>query len=716
MTGLTASPARSAGSLELLGAIRPRLVLLIVLATGPLMALMVAGGLDNRRATVAAAERRLENQARLYAEQQDDVIQEARSMLSVLARAPVVNRFESAPCHLLLRGIERDRPRVAVLTVARSDGSVACSSRGETMPYGLADRAYFRRALASTNGAVVSEVVKGKSTGVPTVIVALPVRDGADAAIGVIAASLNLTSFLEAPGTAGGPAGQMVQVINLQDGAVLAQAGQAQAVQLQAGGAQPLPPGRAADPWVLEALRAQPGGGVAHVRDAGRVDRIVGYAPLPGTQNAIMVAVALQRDTVLAAANARLLLDLSGALLTALLAVLATWAVAHRTLVMPLHALARMAGRVGRGDLHSPREPMPGAPQELQVLADTFDEMTLDLLARNRQIETMSARLQSSEEHHRLLAEHSTDMITRFDASFIRQYASPACVELLGYDAAELVNRPADVIIHPADLPDVRRNLFRPLMGGAPSARATWRAIRKDGAHVWLESAGRRLPDGSGYVMVTRNVSERKAMEEQLEAANRLLRVQALQDPLTGVANRRRFDEAVGHEFRRAQRLQEPVCVIMLDIDHFKAFNDTYGHPAGDATLRMVALTIADLLRRPADLLARYGGEEFALVLPGTEQDGAMVLAERIRSAVESLAVPHTGAPGGVLTVSIGVAGIQPPIGLEGPAAFVEAADAALYLAKRDGRNTVRLAQSSALASPIALVSPGPARAGPPAG
>lgn len=691
--------ARPGAWADALGAIRPRLVLLIVLATGPLVALMVLGGIENRRATVATAERQLENQARLYAEQQDDVIQEARSILTVLARTPIVTGFASGPCHVLLRGIERDRPRVAVLTVARVDGSVACSSRGETMPYGLADRAYFQRALASAGGAVVSEVVQGKSTGLPTVIVALPIPGDGGAPKGVIVASLNLGSFLQAPGSQGGAAGQVVQVVNLQDGSVLA----------QAGAAHPVQPGKPADGAVVAALRAQPGGGVAHVRETDGVDRIMGHAPLPGTEDAIKVVVALDRGAVVAAANSRLVVDLSGALLTALLAVLATWALANRTLVLPLQALARMAGRVGRGDLQSPREPMPGAPQELQMLADTFDEMTLDLLARNRQIETMSARLQSSEEHHRLLAEHSTDMITRFDASFIQQYASPACLELLGYDPAELVNRPADVIIQPADLADVRRNLFRPLMGGAPSARATWRAVRKDGGHVWLESAGRRLPDGSGYVMVTRNVSERKAMEEQLEAANRLLRVQALQDPLTGVANRRRFDEAVGHEFRRAQRLQEPVCVIMLDIDHFKLFNDTYGHPAGDAALRSVALTIADLLRRPADLLGRYGGEEFALVLPGTEEAGAVVLAERIRSTIEGLGVPHPATPARVLTVSVGVAALHPPIGLEGPAAFVEAADAALYLAKKDGRNTVRLAPVDG------RLSLAPVRVGPPA-
>lgn len=240
------------------------------------------------------------------------------------------------------------------------------------------------------------------------------------------------------------------------------------------------------------------------------------------------------------------------------------------------------------------------------------------------------------------------------------------------------------------------------MLDGHPSARATYRAIRKDGSLIWLESIGRRLPGDAGYVVVSRDVSARMEMEHRLEEANRLLRGQAMQDPLTGLANRRHIDEALGIEFRRAQRLQLPLGILMLDIDCFKAFNDTYGHPAGDIGIRAVAGAIKAVLRRPTDLAGRYGGEEFAILLPNTDAAGVAVTGERIRQSVQELGLLHSRSPFGIVTASIGGAAIMPPVGAVGPAAFVEAADAALYAVKRSGRNGMRLASVSATAATVA--------------
>ncbi len=138
---------------------------------------------------------------------------------------------------------------------------------------------------------------------------------------------------------------------------------------------------------------------------------------------------------------------------------------------------------------------------------------------------------------------------------------------------------------------------------------------------------------------------EAEQVNQQLSDANRRLERMTLVDGLTGVANRRHFDHQLEAEWRRAQRLHAPIGVVLCDVDHFKAFNDRYGHAAGDDCLRRVATALADVARRTSDLVARYGGEEFAVVLPATDLPAARALAEQARVAVEALAVEHAGAP-----------------------------------------------------------------------
>ncbi|HEV3076577.1 MAG TPA: diguanylate cyclase [Thermoanaerobaculia bacterium] len=168
----------------------------------------------------------------------------------------------------------------------------------------------------------------------------------------------------------------------------------------------------------------------------------------------------------------------------------------------------------------------------------------------------------------------------------------------------------------------------------------------------------------------------------------------ALVDGLTGIANRRQLDAELEREWRRGHRSDTPLSLVLLDIDGFKAFNDRYGHPAGDDCLRQVAAALADVPRRAADLVARYGGEELAIVLPELDAAGAQRIAEAARATVEALAIPHATSPAApVVTVSAGVATRWPARG--GSAlALVAAADRALYLAKRQGCNRVQVAPS----------------------
>lgn len=182
--------------------------------------------------------------------------------------------------------------------------------------------------------------------------------------------------------------------------------------------------------------------------------------------------------------------------------------------------------------------------------------------------------------------------------------------------------------------------------------------------------------------------------ERVLQTRTDKLSREALVDGLTGAYNRKYFDQKLRVELERAQRSQAPLSLIMLDVDSFKAYNDTYGHPAGDRVLITIADAAREQLNRSTDVLARYGGEEFAAVLPGSDKQGAQVMAEKIRRAVEALAIAHTGSTvGKLVTVSLGVAchdTRRPCSGVE----LLELADRALYDAKRNGRNQVRWALS----------------------
>ncbi len=178
--------------------------------------------------------------------------------------------------------------------------------------------------------------------------------------------------------------------------------------------------------------------------------------------------------------------------------------------------------------------------------------------------------------------------------------------------------------------------------------------------------------------------------QQQLLETNLELQRLTHSDGLTGLSNRRYFDEYLSAEWRRAVRERRAIGMLMIDVDHFKSYNDTYGHVAGDDVLKRVANVLTQVGAGAADLPARFGGEEFAVILPGTTPVGMRMMAEKARLLIEKLGVEHTGsstAP--CVTVSVGVAILDPSDG-QPPTMLIEAADAALYRAKRDGRNRVR--------------------------
>jgi diguanylate cyclase (GGDEF)-like protein/PAS domain S-box-containing protein len=309
----------------------------------------------------------------------------------------------------------------------------------------------------------------------------------------------------------------------------------------------------------------------------------------------------------------------------------------------------------------------------------------------------LMSRLAAREADFRLLAEESSDMVTRigFEGQLI--YVSPSSARVVGWGPDQLTGTPALAGVNADDLPAVNQTVAALRRGDITDARIVYRTRHRDAQEVWIESTMRvtRRSDTNkidGVVAISRDVTQQKNAEQRLGAL-------AMLDGLTGLANRGRFDDRLQEEWTRALREGTPLSLLMIDVDHFKKFNDQYGHPAGDACLRAVAKILRTEARRPADLAARYGGEEFVVLLPNTEAAGCALVGERVREELQRLDVTHAmNPPTRRVTVSLGGATIWPNAELATEtSSLVDAADRALYAAKAAGRN--RLIMSDGIAA-----------------
>jgi two-component system, cell cycle response regulator len=208
-----------------------------------------------------------------------------------------------------------------------------------------------------------------------------------------------------------------------------------------------------------------------------------------------------------------------------------------------------------------------------------------------------------------------------------------------------------------------------------------------DALKAWFQIVAVKL--GDGFAMTFRDISDRKQIEITLKRANLRLTYQANIDSLTQISNRRRFDEYINQEWSRCAREREYLSLILCDVDYFKAYNDTYGHQAGDNCLYEVAQGIEKAVKRPADVAFRYGGEEFAVILPHTEGQGAIKVAEEIHEQIKNLQILHAASEvDNIVSLSLGVSSIIPSTQTS-PHILISVADDALYDAKLKGRNRV---------------------------
>ena len=277
-----------------------------------------------------------------------------------------------------------------------------------------------------------------------------------------------------------------------------------------------------------------------------------------------------------------------------------------------------------------------------------------------------------------------------------------ACERLTGVDAWEVLGTSDQWkgFYHEqrstlADLVILGRNGELPRSSGQPARRAdpnanlraeNWCDMPRIGRRRYLAADASPIVDGDGKLMAVvetlRDVTDEKCAQVALEQL-------ATRDGLTGLANRRCFDNTLHAEWQRALRQQQPLSLLMVDVDNFKQYNDAYGHLGGDECLQRIAKAVASEMRTN-DLVARYGGEEFAVILPNQALKGAAIVAERIRCRVEQLHLPNLGTERHVVTVSIGAATALAAQDND-PSQLVAAADSALYRAKHMGRNRISL-------------------------
>lgn len=305
--------------------------------------------------------------------------------------------------------------------------------------------------------------------------------------------------------------------------------------------------------------------------------------------------------------------------------------------------------------------------------------------------------VRESEETYKTILMASPDDITIADLSGRIIMVSEAAHRIFGYPPGEGPGMSVMDFIDPEDHERARANIVKMLEENYPGPNE-YRAFRKDGSRLDIEVNNSLIRDREGnpvrMVLIVRDITSRKKTEQQIQELLHQLEIErdlaqrnSLTDSLTGLANRRFFDNALRTEFSRHKRLGSQLSLIMLDVDHFKKYNDHYGHLEGDDCLRQIARTLKSVVERATDIVARYGGEEFVVILPETNRQGAALLAERIGKAMLKLALPHAKSDTSeFVTISFGIATAADHVLTDG-AQLVALADQALYQAKKDGRN-----------------------------
>jgi diguanylate cyclase (GGDEF)-like protein/PAS domain S-box-containing protein len=675
----------------LFAGVRIRLMLLALLVLAPAFGLLVYVADRERENGKDDVREKALYLARLAAAEQSQIVQVTHSKLQYLATAPETRGAANGACDALLAREIKSHPYFDNLGVLGPDGIRVCSVLQPDQKVDLADRAYFRRAIDTRNFSI-GDFQIGRSSGKPSIGFGFPALDAQGAVRAVVYATLNLDWLGQSLARKQLPADAVLSVIDNR-GTMLACFPENQELI-----------GKPIAPAVFRDIQAHQGDGTLEGVGITGARLVWGYVPLlEGPAGSLIVRVSIPVGTAYAKVEQTYYRNLLFIALTALGVMLIAWIGSERVIMRPVRALNSTVQRLRRGE-YGARTGDKYAAGELGELARGFDNLSAALQDREEAQRQYLALIEQSAAKDKLLR-------LFYDLPFVGlavtsptskrwQQVNDRMCEMLGYPREELMELAWTEITHPDDLA-ANMALFQRMAAGEFDAfQFDKRFLRKDGGIVdtTMECRCMRNRDGGigTVVIMVQDITERKRSEAALKRAFDDLQQQAITDPLTGLYNRRFLYEVLPRELTRAGRNKTAVAVMMMDIDHFKRVNDTYGHETGDLVLKEIARTIEATLRA-TDICCRYGGEEISVVLPEAPVDGARMRAEMLRASIEKLEVEGPGQERIRVTISIGVA-VYPGHGANADA-LLRAADEALYEAKGAGRNRVVVARTSHTAS-----------------
>ncbi|MBP2637129.1 MAG: diguanylate cyclase with and Cache sensor [Firmicutes bacterium] len=667
-------------------------VCLVGMTVIPLLLTTLITGYNGEKALARLVIDHNWNAALHTADDVDRVFYSKMNMLHLAAATAEIKSMIPAKQLPLLKQMTEQDEDIVIIVVADTDGNLVTRSdaRMSEPRTNYSDRNYFQ-TMKATGQTVISESIISKITGVPGIVIAEPIRGNQQEIVGAMLITVELNALIEHINqTKIGQTGNIF-LVN-QYGQIIMHSDETVIVE------NPDVSG-----WVpVKAVLEKQTGWIAY--EVNGEKKLAAYSYIPNAGWGLVAEQPLKEalEYVTHVKRTGFTMSVVGALLASMIGIMVAGKMAKR-----ITNIEAVTGQLAAGNLDASIRIT--AEDEIGRLGRAFNSMAAQLKAS-------SAELRDSEERYRSLVENTNVGVYRKsgEGNSCIEYANPALARMLGYSSVEdLLKTCAEVHFFDAEgFAQLAKAVEQ--QGTVKDQEIVLR--KKDGTCLWGSVTAAKHFDEKRDLYwidsIVEDITERKMAEESLRQAhaelerkvqertqelqllNETLYQISVQDGLTEIANRRYFDEFLGREWQRAKREQQPVALIMLDVDWFKRYNDTYGHVAGDQCLQKIAEVLQSMAKRPADLAARYGGEEFALILPNTNAAGAEELGNQILEAVRKLGIINeTSAAGAVVTVSLGIATCIPSEN-EGPHKLIRTADQALYHAKEAGRNQLAIADS----------------------
>ena len=667
-------------------------VYLVGMTVIPLLLTTAITGYNGEKALIELVIDHNWNAALHTAEDIDRMFGEKIRILRMAAATSEIKSMISEKQLPLLKSIEGQDADILIVTTADADGNLIARSDAQPIERWInySNNSYFQNAKQAGK-TTISDVILSKTTGYPSIVIAQPIQDEQQKIAGILSITVELRTVMEHINrTKIGQTGY-IYLVN-QDGHILVHPDW-KLVASQDDVSQWAP---------VEAVMEQKTGWTEY--EVNRQKKLATYSYIHTTGWGLVVEQPLNEalEYVNHVKRTGIVMSMLAALVASLLSIIIAGMMTKR-----ITNIAAITDHLATGNMNASLKVTSN--DEIGQLALAFNKMVVQLKASRTE-------LRDSEEKYRSLVENSNVGVYRKtgnDNSFI-EYANPALAKMFGFPSVEELLQASAIQF--SDQESFKLLIEEIDQQGAVKEREI-RLKKKDGTSVWCSVTSIKHFDEKRQVFlidsVVKDITERKIAEEALRQVHADLEIKvnertqelrvlneklyrlSLEDGLTGIANRRCFDEFLQREWQRARREQLPLALIMLDVDLFKHYNDTYGHVSGDECLKRVAGVIKEVAKRATDLAARYGGEEFAIVLPNTDQANAVKLGNEILVGVRELGIRNaTAVSSQIVTISLGIAVIIPS-DITTPESLIIAADQALYQAKKAGRNQLQVASTN---------------------